>query len=506
VRTSIITGDIPLLLSKTVLGKLGMIYDVENGKADFRAINLKDYVLTTTTSGHPAIPIVPVSLPADKMSDLQIEDLRLQTAEQYMSVCAVAHQGPQVPKYFGIFYEKKLDPSTRIMLSEDRLQRDVFVAWWEKANFDRDFWVETPNTWVRVHMVPRDHVDTFMEKSASQKMKGLSSMKHGELVAKAKEMGVDVPDRVTKGNLLRLVRTAVGTTGDTVMTIGRWKGCLYREIPQSYAQWALEETTRTDNSSPELIMFARWWETQMLAKASKTEIKDDESEFEETAQNFRTSTPSRGSASENQVNIRRTSTPSRGSASENQVNIHRTPTSSRGSWDEVSLSYTKEYASHGGKGNTKVTPKRSSYDLKEKNEHTMDSQPDPETLAEIQALETKLALLKDKDCIAEDDYVKGHYNQNTNYNASRYEVVNKDGTPGCRGHNNKHHEHNESQPGARQQLPHPRYGDESFDWADTSFENCQKILEETLAASATGPKRPIQHGEGDDQAHAYVTY
>ncbi|OLP87671.1 hypothetical protein AK812_SmicGene31085 [Symbiodinium microadriaticum] len=395
VRTSIITGDIPLLLSKTVLGKLGMIYDVENGKADFRAINLKDYVLTTTTSGHPAIPIVPVSLPADKMSDLQIEDLRLQTAEQYMSVCAVAHQGPQVPKYFGIFYEKKLDPSTRIMLSEDRLQRDVFVAWWEKANFDRDFWVETPNTWVRVHMVPRhqpqvlisalpitgmdsercqsssvpvsrmtksqllaeavrvgatvhhswtvpelratirDHVDTFMEKSASQKMKGLSSMKHGELVAKAKEMGVDVPDRVTKGNLLRLVRTAVGTTGDTVMTIGRWKGCLYREIPQSYAQWALEETTRTDNSSPELIMFARWWETQMLAKASKTEIKDDESEFEETAQNFRTSTPSRGSASENQVNIRRTSTPSRGSASENQVNIHRTPTSSRGSWDEV---------------------------------------------------------------------------------------------------------------------------------------------------------------------------
>ncbi|CAE7925631.1 unnamed protein product, partial [Symbiodinium sp. KB8] len=110
------------------------------------------------------------------------------------------------------------------------------------------------------------------------------------------------------------------------------------------------------------------------------------------------------------------------------------------------------------------------------------------------------------DCIAEDDYVKGHYNQNTNYNASRYEVVNKDGTPGCRGHNNKHHEHNESQPGARQQLPHPRYGDESFDWADTSFENCQKILEETLAASATGPKRPIQHGEGDDQAHAYVTY
>ena len=35
VRTSIITGDIPLLLSKTVLGKMGMVFDVENGSADF---------------------------------------------------------------------------------------------------------------------------------------------------------------------------------------------------------------------------------------------------------------------------------------------------------------------------------------------------------------------------------------------------------------------------------------------------------------------------------------
>ncbi|CAE7431234.1 unnamed protein product, partial [Symbiodinium sp. CCMP2456] len=57
VRTSIITGDLPLLLSKTVLGKLGMVYDVQNGRADFKAIDLKDYELTTTTSGHPALPI-----------------------------------------------------------------------------------------------------------------------------------------------------------------------------------------------------------------------------------------------------------------------------------------------------------------------------------------------------------------------------------------------------------------------------------------------------------------
>ena len=126
-----------------------MLYDVGKGMADFKAINLKDYELATTSSGHPAIPIVPVCLKDGETPDLQVEDLRLQPVVQYMSVCAVAH------RYTGIFYEKKLDPSTRDMLSQDRLQLDTYVSWREKTAQDRDFWVETPSTWVRVHIVPR---------------------------------------------------------------------------------------------------------------------------------------------------------------------------------------------------------------------------------------------------------------------------------------------------------------------------------------------------------------
>ncbi|CAE7737221.1 unnamed protein product [Symbiodinium sp. CCMP2592] len=64
VRTSIIPGDIPLLLSRTVLGKLGMIYDVEGGTADFSKVGLKSYRLLTTPSGHPAIPITPAKTSA----------------------------------------------------------------------------------------------------------------------------------------------------------------------------------------------------------------------------------------------------------------------------------------------------------------------------------------------------------------------------------------------------------------------------------------------------------
>ena len=58
-RTSIIPGDIPLLLSKTVLGKLGMIYDVDQDRADITAVGLNGYELMLTPSGHPAIPIKP---------------------------------------------------------------------------------------------------------------------------------------------------------------------------------------------------------------------------------------------------------------------------------------------------------------------------------------------------------------------------------------------------------------------------------------------------------------
>ena len=132
-----------------------MVYDVQNGKADFRAIGLSNYELATTASGHPAIPICPVSVSSGEMPDLQVEDLRLQQIGQYTAVYAVAHCGPQAPKYSGIFYDKKLDPGTRDMLCQDRLSLDAFQAWWGKTNIDRDFWVETASTWVRVHMVPR---------------------------------------------------------------------------------------------------------------------------------------------------------------------------------------------------------------------------------------------------------------------------------------------------------------------------------------------------------------
>ncbi|CAE7295005.1 unnamed protein product, partial [Symbiodinium sp. CCMP2592] len=428
VRTSIITGDIPLLLSKTVLGKLGMIYDVQQGKADFRAIGLRDYELASTASGHPAIlicPICPVGLSAGETPDLQVEDLRLQQIGQYMEVYAVAHCGPQPPKYSGMFYEKKLDPGTRDMLSGDRLSLAVFQSWWEKSCIDRDFWVETPSTWVRVHMaklinmcsrcsgsaelcstschplalltatlaapmeaqpcseksVPlsqmtkaqlisealrvgatvhhtwsvqelratiREHIDTYTEKTASQRMRGLSSMTMPELTKKATEMGVHVPEKITKGALLKLIRDMVSSPGDTIMTIGRWKGS-----GEVFEQ-------------PELVMYARWWSEQQKNKAGRAKIPVEDEDYEGT------------------------------------ISSRRSPTPTKTSWEEISVTPSKGYRQPSGKGNTKTTPKRMSPELQEKTEGKMDSQADAAVLQEIADLETKLAILKDKS-----EYVRG---------------------------------------------------------------------------------------------------
>ena len=154
-RTSIIAGDIPLLLSRTVLGKLGMIFDVGAGTATFNALGLTNFSMLTTPSGHPAIPIVPASVEGGTPA-LAVEDIRLQSKGAYMEVCAVAcPRSFEAPQLSGVYFPKKLDPGVNDMLGQDRLHQDAFLSWWNSTPIERDFWLETPTAWIRVHIVPR---------------------------------------------------------------------------------------------------------------------------------------------------------------------------------------------------------------------------------------------------------------------------------------------------------------------------------------------------------------
>ena len=154
VRTSIINGDVPLLLSKGVLSRLGMIYDVELGRADFTKVGLRGFELQMTTSGHPAIPIIPAKVAEGVSTGLQAEDLRLSSREQYTAY-AVAHGSFKTPSTFNIFFDKKLDPGARDMLCQEHLHQEAFLAWWKNTGTISDFWLESPEAWIRVHMTPR---------------------------------------------------------------------------------------------------------------------------------------------------------------------------------------------------------------------------------------------------------------------------------------------------------------------------------------------------------------
>ena len=202
-KTSVINGDVPLLLSKPALAQLGMVYDVAANKADFGTVGLKAFDLITTSSGHPAIPIVP-SRPAQGAARLVISDKGALSSEQYMAfaVSAASLTPPKSPKVatspatttvnddeslqsssqgprYKIFYDKKLSPQAKELLSQDRLQEQSFVSWWEQTRFTSDFWLEGEFAWYRIHVVPRRvlcNPSTWKTHSTVQKDMLLSSI------------------------------------------------------------------------------------------------------------------------------------------------------------------------------------------------------------------------------------------------------------------------------------------------------------------------------------------
>ncbi|CAE7245906.1 unnamed protein product [Symbiodinium sp. CCMP2592] len=615
VRTSIIAGDIPLLLSKTVLGKLGMVYDVQNGKADFKAINLMNYELTNTSSGHPAIPIAPVDVHSGGTPNLQVEDLRLQQAEQYTTVYAVAHHGPQAPKYSGIFYDKKLDPSTRDMLSQDRLQRDVFVTWWEKSKFDRDFWLETPYMWVRVHIVPRravfnpstwrtgstvqrdmlvssigdvritecvccktggwiestvdrwlpgqidqvsfpslwvgrtvfykalvpvsrmtkaqllqealrvgatvhhtwtvvelratirDHIDTFHEKTSGQKMKGLSSMNLPDLKEKAREMGVMVPDKITKGNLLRLIRSTLSTEGDMIMTIGRWKGSLYREIPDSYGSWAAgggsfpEQLTRAGDVRP------------MVASPAAQQVGDGRDPGRGQRDGAQGEHPQdlnaiegivgRGEHRERQDAGQGPSGPSWEGEHKGNAEAPQLGDGGEGREDHGGGAEPRGVSGDSGPGNQARGAQGQSKKLKAVK---FDVGPPGPTCGIGCHRQRKWDVgccgeVCDEDRISE---VRGYYNQAVNFSTTHEPMRNDGDAPGlsfAKAHDNMHNDHRD---GVRNPCP-LRFGDESFSWDDHSLEACHRLLGAAFTPSNSASLRPIQRREGGEEGELYLT-
>ena len=192
-KVAVVHGDVPLLLSRGALAKLGAVLDVAENTADFKVINVKGFPLKITDTGHPAVPFVPIRPPApyESHKDWASEDLKILSSEcAYTGVCnlpqvvqavhsvLVASTGsgeqpevpetPQAPENLlddnmhvknrmcdRIFYPKKIGKAIVNMLTADVLCPEAFMTWWRQTNVSNDFWIETSELLVRVHVIPR---------------------------------------------------------------------------------------------------------------------------------------------------------------------------------------------------------------------------------------------------------------------------------------------------------------------------------------------------------------
>ena len=173
-----IHGDLPLLVSRGVLADLGMIYDLKNHKADFTALNVQGMQLWTTPTGHPALSVHPgKGIPGNmrpKAWDVSRSlrgEVQIMAQSAYMAVRASV-PGAQLAEdavpaterldyghglggYQHILYAKKLSPEVRNLLIGEVFHVDSFLRWWEGTKINSDFWLETPSTLIRIHVVPR---------------------------------------------------------------------------------------------------------------------------------------------------------------------------------------------------------------------------------------------------------------------------------------------------------------------------------------------------------------
>ena len=174
-KIAIVQCDVPLLFSRTVLIFLGMTYHVDGQRSDLRSLGLEGVMMETSPTGHPSFHVT--DYPADMTFQLSKDwttvdervkfpildplpgNVNLAEHDAGAESAYKEHSGPVGKDGSGIkkflFYPKKIPIEIENMLKEPDLSRVAFFTWWKSANQSRDFWIETSDSLVRVHVVPR---------------------------------------------------------------------------------------------------------------------------------------------------------------------------------------------------------------------------------------------------------------------------------------------------------------------------------------------------------------
>ena len=199
-KAAVVNGEVPLLVSRPALGKMGTVIDVEYNRAFFRALQVEDMALQITDTGHPAFPIRPSSLPESCRAAPNWEQAEIQIfppREQYIGangngflsdreflvpdssdplraratswmvtsesvgeaeVNSISSEEGSLGKqseFKHVFYPKKIGLATKNLLLDVTFNPETFASWWSGTKISNDFWVENEDLLVRVHVIPR---------------------------------------------------------------------------------------------------------------------------------------------------------------------------------------------------------------------------------------------------------------------------------------------------------------------------------------------------------------
>ena len=190
-KIAIVPCQVPLLFSKPVLALLGMKFDLTTETISLSSLGVEDLKIQTCSSGHPALLVsnFPENSPPEYCGGVE-DEAWVPAQEGYTALAARKGStnrsfGPtsststsllnmtSTSKGNNIFYPKKIPIEIHNMLTDgNQLHGVTFFAWWKQSKHANDFWIETDDEMIRVHVIPRRHLfDPFAWKTKDTNLK-----------------------------------------------------------------------------------------------------------------------------------------------------------------------------------------------------------------------------------------------------------------------------------------------------------------------------------------------
>ncbi|CAE7025469.1 GIP, partial [Symbiodinium sp. CCMP2456] len=227
VKASVIHGDVPLLMSKPALTRLGLILDLSRNVATFRieiVSHREVYTIGCTGDGMDRI-----------VSKVTI---------RLYGLAAVSSTEPKHPLFRDLPAMVAVWQMTKGQLIAECNRRELAIS---------PEW-----TCPELRTILMADMDYEKQNTTGAVPKKLSGMNLAELREEATKMNLSVHDKESKGTLMLRIRDAAAPS-TTVMTVGRFRGTLFSEVPESYGAWASEEERQNgDNMHTDLKRFVNW--------------------------------------------------------------------------------------------------------------------------------------------------------------------------------------------------------------------------------------------------------